>query len=158
MIKSFAKVEVKLLDSTLPDRMDPEQEILPDYATLGAAGLDLRSSEGLILKPGQSHKFHTGIAIYIGDMNICGLLVPRSSLGIKKIHLTNTLGIIDSDYQGELLIPLTNNGDEPYHVEFGQRIAQMVMLPVIQVQWEAVLDFSAPTQRCEGGFGSTGKT
>ena len=88
---------------------------------------------------------------------VCGLLVPRSSLGIKKIHLTNTLGIIDSDYQGELIVPLTNNGTQPFHVEVGQRIAQLVVIPVVNIHWTPVLYFSATTNRSKGGFGSTGE-
>jgi dUTP pyrophosphatase len=91
-----SKIEIKLVDTNLPSKCD--HEILPNYATSGSAGLDLRSGEGYILKPGESHSFHTGLAIFLNDPMFCGLLVPRSSLGIKKIHLTNTLGIIDSDY------------------------------------------------------------
>ena len=150
-----SKIEVKLIDTRLPDKC--ATPILPEYATAGSAGLDLRSGEGFILKPGSSHKFHTGIAVFLNDPSICGLLVPRSSLGIKNIHLTNTLGIIDSDYQGELIVPLTNNGDKPFHVKVGQRIAQLVVMPVVHVHWLPVLDFSGVTKRNQGGFGSTGE-
>ena len=95
--------------------------------------------------------------MFLNDPSICGLLVPRSSLGIKNIHLTNTLGIIDSDYQGELIVPLTNNGDKLFHVKVGQRIAQLVVIPVVNVHWQPVLDFSMVTKRSRGGFGSTGE-
>ena len=150
-----SKIEIKLIDTKLPDKCG--QEILPGYATSGSAGLDLRSGEGYILKPGESHSFHTGLAIFLNDPVLCGLLVPRSSLGIKKIHLTNTLGIIDSDYQGELIVPLTNNGTQSFHVEVGQRIAQLVGIPVVNVHWNPVLEFSETTNRSKGGFGSTGE-
>jgi dUTP pyrophosphatase len=150
-----SKIEVRLVDTRLPEKCN--HEILPNYATVGSAGLDLRSGEGYILKAGESHSFHTGIAVFLNDPSICGLLVPRSSLGIKKIHLTNTLGIIDADYQGELIIPLTNNSTEPFHVEVGQRIAQLVVIPVVHVHWQPVLDFSVNTARSVGGFGSTGE-
>mgnify|MGYP003629785495 CR=1 FL=1 len=149
------KIEIKLVDTRLPDKCD--HEILPSYATSGSAGLDLRSGEGYILKPGESHSFHTGLAVFLDDPMLCGLLVPRSSLGIKKIHLTNTLGIIDSDYQGELIVPLTNNGPQLFHIEVGQRIAQLVIIPVVNIHWSPVLDFSETTDRNKGGFGSTGE-
>ena len=84
------------------------------------------------------------------------MLVPRSSLGIKKIHLTNTLGIIDADYQGELMVPLTNNGEDNILIEKSQRIAQLVIVPVVQVLWQPVMEFSGITMRSIGGFGSTG--
>ena len=148
------KVEIKIIDPSLFDHTDPH--ILPEYATVGSAGLDLRSAEDYELAPGESHTYRTGLAVYLGDFELCGLLVPRSSLGIKKIHLTNTLGIIDADYQGELMVPLTNNGEENILIEKTQRIAQLVVIPVVQVLWQPVLDFSSITMRSIGGFGSTG--
>lgn len=148
---SMNKIEIKILNHRVKD--------VPDYATAGSAGMDLRSLEDVYINPGETHKFPLGWAMYIGDHEVCALLAPRSSLGIKGIHLSNLIGIIDSDYQGELIVNLTNNSrhPEPYFIEEGDRIAQLLFLPVRFVNWMPVVDFSHETARGTGGFGSTGK-
>ena len=125
----------------------------PEYATVGSAGLDLVSLEDKELLPNESHKFDIGLAIYLGDTEIC----PRSGLASRGISLKNTLGIIDADYQGSLIVNLVNNSEKEYFVGKGDRIAQLVILPIINVMWTPVLEFSGITKRSIGGFGSTGK-
>jgi|TARA_R110000803_G_scaffold100765_1_gene168814 dUTP pyrophosphatase len=129
----------------------------PEYATVGSAGLDLVSLEEKTILPNDSHKFDIGLAIYLGDTEICGLICPRSGLASKGISLKNTLGVIDADYQGSLIVNLVNNSEEEYTVEKGDRIAQLVIMPIINVMWTPVLEFSGITKRSVGGFGSTGK-
>jgi dUTP pyrophosphatase len=129
----------------------------PEYATVGSAGLDLVSLEDKKLLPSESHKFDIGLAIYLGDTEICGLICPRSGLASKGISLKNTIGIIDSDYQGSLIVNLVNNSEEEYTVKKGDRIAQLCILPVINVLWTPVMEFSGVTKRSMGGFGSTGE-
>ena len=129
----------------------------PEYATVGSAGLDLVSLEDKELLPNESHKFDIGLAIYLGDTEICGLICPRSGLASRGISLKNTLGIIDADYQGSLIVNLVNNSEKEYYVGKGDRIAQLVILPIINVMWAPVLEFSGITKRSMGGFGSTGK-
>jgi len=129
----------------------------PEYATVGSAGLDLVSLEEKTLLPKESHKFDIGLAIYMGDTETCGLICPRSGLASKGISLKNTLGIIDSDYQGSLIVNLVNTSEEDYTVEQGDRIAQLVIMPIHNIMWTPVMEFSGVTKRSIGGFGSTGE-
>ena len=147
------KVEIIILDERV------HEVGVPDYATSGSAGMDLRSLEDVSLGAGGSHQFKLGWKMNMGSHQMCGLLAPRSSLGVRGIHLSNIVGIIDSDYQGELIVSLTNNSShpEPYVIQVGERIAQLVFMPVEFVSWSPVAEFSYHTTRGEGGFGSTGK-
>lgn len=147
------KVELKILD----ERVGKEFP-LPEYATSGSAGLDLRAclDQALTLKPGQTELIPTGIAIHMQDQNMASVILPRSGLGHKHgIVLGNLVGLIDSDYQGQLFVSCWNRGDTTFTVEPGERIAQLVFLPVIQASFEVVSDFEA-SERGAGGFGSTG--
>ncbi|MEP6885958.1 MAG: dUTP diphosphatase [Gammaproteobacteria bacterium] len=131
---------------------------LPQHATSGSAGMDLRAciDAPLILVPGGAELIPTGISIYIADPKLAALLLPRSGLGHKNgIVLGNLVGLIDSDYQGPLMVSVWNRGAAPFTVNPGDRIAQMVFVPVVQVTFEVVADFSA-TARGSGGFGSSG--
>ena len=131
---------------------------LPQHATLGSAGMDLRAciDAPTVLHPGGAELIPTGISIYIADPGIAAMLLPRSGLGHKHgIVLGNLVGLIDSDYQGPLLVSVWNRGAAPFTINPGDRIAQMVMVPVVQVAFEVVEDFSA-TARGTGGFGSSG--
>lgn len=131
----------------------------PAYASLGAAGLDLRANiaEQLVLQPGQTVLVGTGYAVFLEDPGFAAMLLPRSGLGHKHgIVLGNLVGLIDSDYQGQLQVSLWNRGTEPFTVEPGDRIAQMVIVPVVQAEFVLTDDF-ASTDRGTGGFGSTGK-
>jgi dUTP pyrophosphatase len=142
-------------------RLDPRigNEIpLPAYATDGSAGMDLRAclDEALQLAPGESALVPTGLAIHIADRSFCAVILPRSGLGHRHgIVLGNLTGLIDSDYQGPLMVSLWNRSAAPYTVQPGERIAQLVALPVAQVRFDIVDDF-APSARGEGGFGHTG--
>ena len=132
---------------------------LPAYATEGSAGLDLRAmiTETLTLEPGQTELLPTGLAIYIADPGYAGMILPRSGLGHKHgIVLGNLVGLIDSDYQGELKVSCWNRGHESFTIAPGDRIAQMVIVPVLQVGLEQVDEF-VETQRGAGGFGHSGK-
>ncbi len=132
---------------------------LPTYATDGSAGLDLRAciDEAVEIKPGETRLIPTGIAIYIENSNYAGLVLPRSGLGHKHgIVLGNLVGLIDSDYQGELMLSCWNRGDKPFTVNVGERMAQYVIVPVVQAQFEVVESFTA-TARAAGGFGHTGR-
>jgi len=145
-------VDVKILDERLRDR-------LPEYATPGAAGLDLRAcvEAPLILQPGTTHLVRTGIAIHIGDPGYAAMILPRSGLGHKHgIVLGNLVGLIDSDYQGELMVSTWNRGGTPFTLNPLERLAQLVIVPVVQARFNVVADFSA-SERGAGGFGSTGK-
>ena len=138
--------------------LKPEEvSSLPKSATMGSAGLDLRSLKDAELYPGDQEEFPLGIAVSL-PFGSFGLLAPRSSLGIQRIHLTNLVGIIDCDYQGELIVNLTNNSrhPEPFKINAGDRIAQLVVVSYHQVDWDLVPKFSETTERGEGGFGSTG--
>lgn len=131
---------------------------LPTYATAGSAGLDLRVllDAPLTVKPGQTSLVHTGLSIHIADSNYAALILPRSGLGHKKgIVLGNLVGLIDSDYQGELMISVWNRSSEPFTLEPMERIAQLVIVPVVQAQFDIVDSFSE-SSRGASGFGSTG--
>ena len=146
------KLDIKLLD----DQIRP---YLPAYATGGSAGLDLRAclEEPLTLRPGDSVLVPTGIAIHLGDPELAAVLIPRSGLGHKHgIVLGNLVGLIDSDYQGQVFVSCWNRGREPFVVNPMERIAQMVVVPVVQVELNVVESFEE-SARGAGGFGSTGK-
>ena len=132
---------------------------LPAYATAGSAGLDLRAclDAPLLLAPGRAELLPTGIAIHLEDPGLAAVILPRSGLGHKHgIVLGNLVGLIDSDYQGQLMVSCWNRGTEPFTVHPGDRIAQLVVVPVIQVELEVVEDF-ASSQRAAGGFGHSGR-
>ncbi|HEM7453467.1 TPA: dUTP diphosphatase [Acinetobacter nosocomialis] len=148
------KVQVKLLDPRLGKEWP-----LPSYATAGSAGLDLRAclDEAIDIEPGQTVLVKTGMAIYIHDVNFAGLILPRSGLGHKHgIVLGNLVGLIDSDYQGELMVSVWNRGQTTFRLEPGERLAQYVLVPVVQAEFEQVEEFEE-TLRGVGGFGHTGK-
>lgn len=148
------KIKLKLLDARL-GREFP----LPQYATGGAAGMDLRACLGEVLEigAGESHLIPTGLAIHIGDPALAAVLLPRSGLGHKHgIVLGNLVGLIDSDYQGQVFVSCWNRSNRPFRIEPGERIAQMVFVPVVQAAFEIVDDFDA-TARGEGGFGHSGR-
>ena len=130
---------------------------VPEYGSVGAAGLDLRSCDNWEILPGEIGKFPMGYALYIGDHTLCGMILPRSGLGVRGILPANVLGLIDSDYQGELVVYLKNHSNEPFLVQNGDRIAQLVFMPVEHVMFSSVLEFSHITERGTGGFGSTGE-
>ena len=145
-------VEVKILDARIRDN-------LPHYATPGAAGLDLRAclDAPLALGPGASQLVPSGIAIHLGDPGLAAVVLPRSGLGAKHgIVLGNLVGLIDSDYQGQIFVSVWNRGGAPFTIQPMERIAQLVVVPVVQVDWKPVEEFSA-SARGAGGFGSTGK-
>ena len=146
------KLEVKILD----ERM---RSMLPRYATSGAAGLDLRAclDAPLLLAPGESHLVSSGLAIHVADPGYAAVVLPRSGLGAKNgIVLGNLVGLIDSDYQGPLMISLWNRGKEAFTIQPLDRIAQLVVVPVVQVELQVVDEFRA-SERGAGGFGSTGR-
>lgn len=131
---------------------------LPEYATPGSAGLDLRAmlTEERVLEPGQTILIPTGLSIYIGDPGLAALILPRSGLGHKHgIVLGNLVGLIDSDYQGELMVSCWNRGQTPFTISVGERIAQLVLVPVVQARFEVVQQFDE-SQRGAGGFGHSG--
>ncbi len=145
------KVDLKILDPRMKER-------LPAYATAGSAGLDLRAllDEPLTIAPGETKLVRTGLAIHIGDPRYAAVILPRSGLGHKKgIVLGNLVGLIDADYQGELMISTWNRGNEPFVLEPFERLAQLVIIPVMQAEFNLVDEFSA-SERGTGGFGSTG--
>ena len=146
------KVDVKILDSRVKEKM-------PAYATTGSAGLDLRAmlDEPLTLNPGETRLIKTGLAIHLADPGYAALILPRSGLGHKHgIVLGNLVGLIDSDYQGELMVSTWNRGQEAFTIEPMELIAQLVVVPVVQMQMNVVDDFET-SDRGAGGFGSTGK-
>jgi dUTP pyrophosphatase len=148
------KIQLKILDERLGHEFP-----LPHYATDGSAGMDMRAmiDAPLVLAPGESRLIPTGLAIHIGDSSLASVLLPRSGLGHKKgIVLGNLVGLIDSDYQGQIFISCWNRGQESFTVEVGERIAQMVFIPVVQAEFDLVSDFDS-SPRGEGGFGHTGK-
>ncbi len=148
------QLQIKLLDERLGQTIP-----LPDYATAGSAGLDLRACvpEALTLAPGETELIPTGMAIWVRDPGYAAMLLPRSGLGHKHgIVLGNLVGLIDSDYQGQLMVSCWNRSDKPFTVEVGERIAQMVLVPVSQPEFEIVEEFSR-SDRGDGGFGHTGR-
>lgn len=148
------KVQLKILDKRIGKEI-----ALPKYATSGSAGLDLRAclDEEITLEPGETILIPTGIAIHIDDPSLAAMILPRSGLGHKHgIVLGNLVGLIDSDYQGQLFVSCWNRGDESFVISIGERIAQMVIVPVVQVDFEEVDEFSV-TDRGTGGFGHTGR-
>ncbi|HEY4298533.1 MAG TPA: dUTP diphosphatase [Paraburkholderia sp.] len=146
------KLDLKILDARM-------REQLPAYATTGSAGLDLRAclDEPLTLKPGETALVPTGLAIHVGDPGYAALILPRSGLGHKHgIVLGNLVGLIDSDYQGQLMISTWNRGETTFVLNPMERLAQLVIVPVVQAEFNIVDDFEQ-SERGAGGFGSTGK-
>jgi dUTP pyrophosphatase len=147
-------LKVRILDARLGSEFP-----LPTYATAGSAGLDLRAclTEPLILAPGRAELIPTGIAIHLDDPTLAAVILPRSGLGHKHgIVLGNLVGLIDSDYQGQLMVSCWNRGAVPFTVRPGERIAQLVVVPVVQVELDVVADFAA-SDRGAGGFGHSGQ-
>ena len=150
---------MKLVELKIVDQRIGSDYPLPHYATEGSAGMDLRAciDEALELLPGQTELIPTGIAIHMEDQGMAATLLPRSGLGHKHgVVLGNLVGLIDSDYQGQIFVSCWNRGATPFVVEPGERIAQMVFVPVIQAEFTVVETFSA-SQRGAGGFGHTGR-
>lgn len=148
----MTSVKLKVLDERI-------RESLPAYATAGSAGFDLRAvlDEPLQLEPGQTELISTGLSLYIENPGFAGLILPRSGLGHKHgIVLGNLVGLIDSDYQGPLMVSAWNRGNSAFTINPMERLAQLVIVPVAQVQFDLVDSFEA-TQRAQGGFGSTGR-
>ncbi len=151
MKHSLTTIDIKVLDPRMADH-------LPAYATPGSAGLDLRAclDAPLLLEPGQTQLIATGIAIHIGDAGLAAMILPRSGLGHKHgIVLGNLVGLIDSDYQGPLMLSCWNRGHAAFTVQPMERLAQLVIVPVVQAAFRRVQEFGA-SDRGEGGFGSTG--
>jgi len=145
-------LDVKILDARLRNQV-------PEYATAGSAGLDLRAciAAPLTLQPGQTELIPAGLAIHLGDPGVAAVILPRSGLGHKHgIVLGNLVGLIDSDYQGQIFVSTWNRGSAPFVIEPMERLAQLVVVPVVQVALNVVEDFAA-SSRGAGGFGSTGK-
>ena len=145
-------IDVRILDERLRDQ-------LPSYATAGSAGLDLRAAlaEPLVLAPGQTELIPTGLSIYIADPGYAGLILPRSGLGHKHgIVLGNLVGLIDADYQGPLMVSAWNRGSQAFTIEPMERLAQLVVVPILQVGFNIVESFDQ-SDRGAGGFGSTGR-
>ena len=148
------KLDVRILDERI-------RSTLPAYATAGSAGLDLRAclDAPLVLAPGAASLISTGMAIHIGDPGLAAMILPRSGLGVKHgIVLGNLVGLIDSDYQGPLMVSCWNRGQAAFTIEPMERIAQMVIVPVVQARLNIVDSFEQSSNRGEGGFGSTGRS
>jgi len=148
------KIQLKILDKRIGNEFP-----LPDYATEGSAGMDLRAclDEAVELAPGGTFLVPTGLSIYVADPNYAAMLLPRSGLGHKHgIVLGNLVGLIDSDYQGQLFVSCWNRGSDNFTVQPGERIAQMVIVPVVQAEFELVEEFD-DSERGAGGFGHTGR-
>lgn len=146
------KIDVKILDARLRDA-------LPHYATAGSAGLDLRAciDQPVTLRPGQTELIPAGIAIHLADPGLAAVVLPRSGLGHKHgIVLGNLVGLIDSDYQGQIFVSTWNRGGAPFVVHPMERLAQLVVIPVVRVEFNVVAEFDA-SSRGAGGFGSTGR-
>ena len=146
------KLDVRVLDARLHDQ-------LPHYATAGSAGLDLRAciEHSLTLHPGDTQLIPSGIAIHVADPGLAAMILPRSGLGHKHgIVLGNLVGLIDSDYQGQIFVSVWNRGKSEFVIQPMERIAQLIVVPVVQVEFNVVADFEA-SSRGDGGFGSTGK-
>lgn len=151
--KTNMNCELKILDERIRDNM-------PAYGTPGSAGLDLRAAitASLRLEPGQVELIHTGLSLHLGDPGFAAMILPRSGLGHKQgLVLGNLVGLIDSDYQGPLMVSAWNRGQAPVIINPMDRIAQLVIVPVVQAQFTIVEEFGAGTDRGAGGFGSTGK-
>lgn len=149
------KVEVKIVNPMLGKDFP-----LPSYATEGSAGIDMRAciDEPITIKPGETKIVGSGMAINIGDPNVTALMVPRSGLGIKHgIVLANLCAVIDSDYRAEVGIGVWNRGSEDFTIKPGERVCQMLFVPIIQAELVVVDEFEGTTERGEGGFGSTGR-
>ncbi len=147
-------IQLKILDPRIGNEIP-----LPEHATPGSAGMDLRAciDAPIILKPGDTELIPTGIAIHIADPSLAATILPRSGLGHKHgIVLGNLVGLIDSDYQGQLFVSCWNRGDTTFTIEVGDRIAQLVFVPVVQVDFEQVAEFGE-SQRGAGGFGHSGR-
>jgi dUTP pyrophosphatase len=152
MGQSPVLVQVQVLDPRLHDQ-------LPAYATPGSAGLDLRAclEAPITLAPGQVELIPTGLAMHLADATLAAMILPRSGLGHKHgLVLGNLVGLIDSDYQGQLMVSAWNRGTQPFVIEPMARIAQLVVVPVVQVQWQQVQTFANQSTRGAGGYGSTG--
>ncbi|AGH72169.1 dUTP diphosphatase [Edwardsiella piscicida] len=148
------KIDVKILDARIG-----QQFPLPTYATPGSAGLDLRAclDRAVVLAPGETTLLPTGLAIHIADPSLAAVILPRSGLGHKHgIVLGNLVGLIDSDYQGQLMISVWNRGQTPFTIEPGERIAQLVLVPVVQADFNLVESFE-DSARGDGGFGHSGR-
>jgi len=148
------KIQLKILDPRIGTTI-----ALPEYATDGSAGMDLRAAleEKTEIKPGETILIPTGLAIYVQDKNMAAVVLPRSGLGHKHgIVLGNLVGLIDSDYQGQLFVSCWNRGSDSFSIDVGDRIAQLVIVPVIQADFDIVEDFVS-TDRGSGGFGHSGK-
>jgi len=148
------KIDIKILDSRIGKDFP-----LPTYATPGSAGLDLRAvlDSAVELHPGETTLLPTGLAIHIDDTNLAAVILPRSGLGHKHgVVLGNLVGLIDSDYQGQLMVSVWNRGETTFTIEPGERIAQMVFVPVVQAEFNLVEDFTN-SERGEGGFGHSGR-
>ena len=147
-------LQVRILDARLGSEFP-----LPQYATAGSAGLDLRAciAAALTLAPGNAELIPTGLSIHLADPNLAAVILPRSGLGHKHgVVLGNLVGLIDSDYQGALMVSCWNRGAAPYEIQPGERIAQLVVVPVVQVALEIVNEFGA-SERGTGGFGHSGR-
>lgn len=150
----MARIEYKIIDPRIGNEFP-----LPAYATSGSAGMDLRAclDAALMLNPGETQLIPTGLAIHIGDSSLAAVILPRSGLGHKHgVVLGNLVGLIDSDYQGQLMISCWNRGQQSFVIEPGERIAQLVFVPVVQVELAAVEDFDQ-SARGTGGFGHSGR-
>ncbi|MBP9642086.1 MAG: dUTP diphosphatase [Budvicia sp.] len=148
------KIDVKILDARIGSTFP-----LPTYATTGSAGLDLRAclDAAVTLNPGETQLLPTGLAIHIADTSLAAVILPRSGLGHKHgVVLGNLVGLIDSDYQGQLMVSVWNRGQTAFVIEPGERIAQMVFVPVVQAEFNIVDDFES-SDRGEGGFGHSGR-
>jgi dUTP pyrophosphatase len=148
-------MKVRILDARIGTAFP-----LPAYATSGSAGLDLRAclDESVALEPGRAQLIPTGLAIHLEDPGLAAVILPRSGLGHKHgIVLGNLVGLIDSDYQGQLLVSCWNRGQQPFTIQPGERIAQLVVVPVVQVALEVVQDFT-DSARGAGGFGHSGRS
>jgi dUTP pyrophosphatase len=147
-------IKIKILDNRLVKDFS-----LPNYETIMSAGMDLRAmtENDFVLNPNEVRLIPTGFAMYIADPNVTALVVPRSGLGYKHgIVLSNLVGVIDADYQGQLMVPLWNHSTKPFTVRVGDRVAQMLFIPVLHPTFEITEEFSSPSARGTEGFGSTG--
>lgn len=148
-------IQLKILDARLGTEFP-----LPQYATEGSAGLDLRAcvEKSLEIKPNHVELISTGISLYIADKQLAAIIIPRSGLGHKHgIILGNSVGLIDSDYQGPIMVSCWNRSIEPFIIKPGERIAQLVIVPIVHAKFDIVTDFDNKTKRGEGGFGHSGR-